>query len=562
MKSIFRTAMLTIALILSISVNGQKPTTRGTIQETGGNIVVYYETASWGQNYPFNEQCWTSYNGTTHAKTGCVATAYAIVLRYHCYPTKGTANILYNCQAPIYVEMTDRNYDWSNMPLVYDGNWNETEIYEVSKLMAHLAHANFSSFGSGATTANEERETARLNRYFNYPKIQASYQRDYTQEQWEAKIKESLDNGCPIPYAANNSGTGDSRHMFVIDGYTDNGYYHFNFGWNGSGNGWFKLNDITPYQGDNYSWNGNSEHYANFNLKPDVAKQSINVTVSPEEAGTVSINNGTAASNVTAELTEGSTATLTAVANEGYTFINWTKDGEVAGTENTIKVTVGANNNYVANFEKASSPQPVAQEYVVSSKTGIFNNGTSKSSIWYFTTTEEYPVDLRLTTTSNGFAVNAMSVSSGKFKYYAHAWDDEENPHSNITYTLSVPEDCIITGYKITYWVSSSHKGKVTIGNKGEADTPTDTADHYLVANPNAQSAEFTLSVAPSFTPSQQYITIEEFIVTIQKEGETTDINIVETTETNSIYNMNGQRLDRITEPGIYIVNGKKILKR
>ena len=350
--------------------------------------------------------------------------------------------------------------------------------------------------------------------------------------------------------------------MFVIDGYTDNGYYHFNFGWNGSGNGWFKLNDITPYQGDNYSWNGNSEHYANFNLKPDVAKQTINVTVSPEEAGTVSINNGTAATTVTAELTEGSTATLTAVANEGYTFINWTKDGEVAGTENTIKVTVGANNNYVARFEKASSPQPVAQEYVVSPETGIFNNGTSKSSIWYFTTTEEYPVDLRLTTTSNDVAVNAMSVNSGKFKYYAHAWDDEYNPHSNITYRLSVPEDCIITGYKITYWVSRTHKGRVTISNEEGADTPDDTEDHYLTANPNAQSAEFTLSVASSFTPSQQYITIEEFIVTIQKEGETTEINIVEATETNNIYNMNGQRLDRITEPGIYIVNGKKILKR
>ena len=137
--------------------------------------------------------------------------------------------------------------------------------------MAHLAHANFSSFGSGATTANEERETARLNRYFNYPKVAASYQREHTQEQWEAMIRESLDNGCPVPYAANNSGTGDSRHMFVIDGYTDNGYFHFNFGWNGSGNGWFRLNAIKPYQGDDYSWNGNSEHYANFNLAPEEA---------------------------------------------------------------------------------------------------------------------------------------------------------------------------------------------------------------------------------------------------------------------------------------------------
>ena len=271
MKSILRTAIFAVALFFSVAANSQDLTTRGSIAETGGNIVVHIETASWGQNYPFNEQCWTEYNGTYHAKTGCVATAYAIVLRHHKYPKEGTSNKLYNGQAPIHVEITDRVYDWDNMPLVYDGNWTEEQIYEVSKIMSHLGHAFFSQYGSGATTANEERETAKLNRFFNYPKIAASYQRDYTQDEWEAKIRESLDNGCPVPYAANNSGTGDSRHMFVIDGYTDNGYFHFNFGWNGSGNGWFKLNDITPYQGDNYSWKSNSEHYANFNLKPEEA---------------------------------------------------------------------------------------------------------------------------------------------------------------------------------------------------------------------------------------------------------------------------------------------------
>ena len=57
--------------------------------------------------------------------------------------------------------------------------------------------------------------------------------------------------------------------MFVIDGYTDNGYFHFNFGWSGSGNGWFKLDAIKPYQGDDYSWKQNSDHYANFNLAPE-----------------------------------------------------------------------------------------------------------------------------------------------------------------------------------------------------------------------------------------------------------------------------------------------------
>ena len=279
MKNILRTtALIFCAIMMAANSSAQSTDNRqkATAAETGGNVVVYLETASWGQNYPFNEQCWTKYGGTTHAKTGCVATAYAIVMRYHKFPKKGTENILYNCQAPDYVELTDRVYDWDNMPLVYDENWSEEQIYEVSKIMSHLAHANFSTFGAGGTTANEERETARLNRYFNYPKVAASYQRDHTQEEWEAKIRESLDNGCPVPYAANNSGTGDSRHMFVIDGYTDNGYFHFNFGWYGSGNGWFKLDAITPYQGDDYSWKQNSEHYANFNLKPDVVEEEEN----------------------------------------------------------------------------------------------------------------------------------------------------------------------------------------------------------------------------------------------------------------------------------------------
>ena len=552
MKTIFRTALVAIGLILCISANGQETATRGTIQETGGNIVVYHETASWGQGYPFNEQCWTSYNGTTHAKTGCVATAYAIVLRYHCYPTKGTENILYNCQAPIYVEMTDRNYDWSNMPLVYDGNWNETQIYEVSKLMAHLAHANFSSFGSDATTANEERETARLNRYFNYPKIQASYQRDYTQEQWEAKIKESLDNGCPVPYAANNSGTGDTRHMFVIDGYTDNGYFHFNFGWNGSGNGWFKLDNITPYQGDNYSWNGNSEHYANFNLKPDIAKQTINVTVSPEEAGTVSINNNQAANEVTAELIEGSQATLTAKANDGYIFSHWSKGAETISTESTCKVTVDANDNdYVANFIEYSGP--TTAEYTISPTTGTLTNGTSKSSSWTFTKTSECPAELTLQSACGTTAVNAMSINSGILQLYAFDYDMQ----SGITYTLGVPNGYLITGYELTYKMGSSYN--ITIENETMKQTATRSDQIFTASGLSTTSTSFNLTG----TAANNFVKVTKFVVTVQKEGSPeTGIKTVEIPVSESIYNLKGEKLNNITEPGIYIVNGKKILKK
>lgn len=43
--------------------------------------------------------------------------------------------------------------------------------------------------------------------------------------------------------------------------------------------------------------------------------------------------------------------TLTATPNEGYTFVNWTKNGEVVSTETTCSFTVTEGANYIANFD-------------------------------------------------------------------------------------------------------------------------------------------------------------------------------------------------------------------
>ena len=489
MKNLLRITTAVILAILSVAVADAQTDNRqkATAAETGGNVMVLLETASWGQGHPFNNQCWTKYEGTTHAKTGCVSTAYAIVMRHHKYPKEGTANKLYNCQAPTYVELTDRVYDWDNMPLVYDNNWSDEQIYEVSKIMSHLAHANFSSFGSGATTANEERETTRLNRYFNYKKVAASYQRDHTRDEWEAMIRESLDNGCPVPYAANNSGTGDSRHMFVIDGYTDNGYFHFNFGWNGSGNGWFKLDAIKPYQGDDYSWKENSEHYANFNLEPEVKEEEKD-----DE-----------------EKTDGSTTT----------------------------------------------------EYTISPSNG-FDYGTMKFHEWKSTTTAEHPAVIKVTATDNsGNMVNAISqYNDNSHKFYASGeiLYTEEMSSSPTTFTVSVPEGYYIAGYSLTYYPSAG--GKVTIENEyGYSVTPASAKEDYVMNASDLHTASTTFTVAGS---SASYaITTVKFTVTVGTEGNDTGIDEVkgQNGEVKAIYDLTGRRVERITSPGVYIVDGKKV---
>ncbi len=58
-------------------------------------------------------------------------------------------------------------------------------------------------------------------------------------------LKNDLDAGRPIYYAGITSNL--SGHAFVCDGYKQNGFFHFNFGWSGLGDGWYMLSAVNPY---------------------------------------------------------------------------------------------------------------------------------------------------------------------------------------------------------------------------------------------------------------------------------------------------------------------------
>ena len=87
----------------------------------------------------------------------------------------------------------------------------------------------------------------------------------------------------------------------------------------------------------------NASYVANFTVAP---QYSITVTANPTEGGTV-----TGAGNYY----QGTSVTLTATANTGYAFVNWTKNGTQVSTNPTYTFTVTAAGNYVANFETVSS---------------------------------------------------------------------------------------------------------------------------------------------------------------------------------------------------------------
>ncbi|MBQ6772115.1 MAG: leucine-rich repeat protein, partial [Bacteroidales bacterium] len=76
-------------------------------------------------------------------------------------------------------------------------------------------------------------------------------------------------------------------------------------------------------------------------VRPAGLTYVINATANPTGSGTIS---------GTGSYLENSTCTLTASANEGYSFINWTKDGTEVSTSAIYSFTVTENADFVANF--------------------------------------------------------------------------------------------------------------------------------------------------------------------------------------------------------------------
>ena len=159
---------------------------------------------------------------------------------------------------------------------------------------------------------------------------------------------------------------------------------------------------------------------------------------------------------------QGVTATLTAHPAQGYALASWTKNGVVVGSRNTIQVTVGTDaNDYVANFDDEANVL-VVKEYTVNPANGTLSSGTSKYSTW--TSTDTQPALTLKATNASGAAVYAISALSSSYKAYATAYDSSDKAHTNITYTLSVPEGYVITNYLMTYNVGTA--GQISLNGE------------------------------------------------------------------------------------------------
>ena len=258
-----------------------------------GNEVVRLHTAAWGQDDPFNRLCTTA-NGS-RALTGCVPTAYAILMQFHKWPLCAVEKKVYH-SGTAEALLLGHPYDWDNMLSSYSGSFTEEQAVAVATLMRDLGYAYGVDYGVYSTPSGLGGEgAAKLIEFFDYrcesPDVSSSTcatVRDVLSNDrlWKSYIRQSLDAGCPIPYSSSAS---SGRHIFILDGYTDNDYFHFNWGWNGNGNGYFPLNEMKPDASSNYS----RSHRAYFMLKPnrdDTSIERVNDNCSPDSKIIYQIN--------------------------------------------------------------------------------------------------------------------------------------------------------------------------------------------------------------------------------------------------------------------------------
>ena len=164
-----------------------------SIKSDGRSIKPILGDIAWGQDAPFNSECPTIVtNGVTvHTLTGCSPTAFGQIMKHY----------------------------------GMDGG------KEPARLLAEIGAAIGTKYGTAASVSNSRNYRKSLVDQFGFsPRIRLV---SLPQDELFALAYHELENGRPVVVM-------NEKHSFICDGHR-NGYLHFNLGWNGKCNGYYRI---------------------------------------------------------------------------------------------------------------------------------------------------------------------------------------------------------------------------------------------------------------------------------------------------------------------------------
>ena len=222
----------------------------GVINQGRGNraVVGPLLQSTWHQNFPYNSQCPEDPDGNGgYVYAGCVATAMGQVMKFWDYPAQGEGSYSYYPDG--YPQQTanfgETEYHFELMPNDLDSLSTEEDYFYIAQLLHHCGIAVEMIYGPDGSGAFSGDVPPALRTYFGYSCDDhitnyggGWWGPGYSNEEWTQMLKDGgLDEGIPLYYSGQDDG-GAGGHAFVCDGYDENDYFHFNWGWSGKDDAW------------------------------------------------------------------------------------------------------------------------------------------------------------------------------------------------------------------------------------------------------------------------------------------------------------------------------------
>lgn len=213
-----------------------------TLKNKQQRIVTPLLSTQWNQSVYYNELCPKDPAGPD-GKTlaGCVATAIGQLMNYYRYPLTGTGS--YTSQYTTYgtqtVNFGQANYKWSEM-----GTKLTRSNLAIAELLYHIGVSVDMHYGPNGSGMWNHKAAHTMKTYFGYVNETEYMFRDTVTANWYGIIIDHIDRGEPLYYAGWTDNQYVSGHAFVADGYQDSIFFHFNWGWGGSFDGYFNIDNL------------------------------------------------------------------------------------------------------------------------------------------------------------------------------------------------------------------------------------------------------------------------------------------------------------------------------
>lgn len=205
---------------------------------------------NWTQNHPYNMLCPLDIVNGGRSVAGCPATAMSMILNYH-KETNLTQfddndDYYHNFYDQFYIDDDFETYGFPSFPQLniyinqlqncYNSNFipNDTLIAALNFACGVAATQVYSASISGTYGVNQAYEAYQK---FNFEESELLMGGDTS---IVSRMIENMMYELPVHLALVDP-AGTVGHNVVTDGYNSDGYFHLNFGWGGSSNGWYTM---------------------------------------------------------------------------------------------------------------------------------------------------------------------------------------------------------------------------------------------------------------------------------------------------------------------------------